>query len=610
MKFFKTFLASLLAFVVGCFVMYILSAMFLIGLLAIFTMPSYTPENDSVLRLDIGAITDSPEISPIGSIDFGTMSVRTTTSLLDALSALEYAAADPNIKGLYINLDQWTSVSGANLEELRQAVEQFKTGGKFVIAYSDTYSQMEYYIASAADKVYVNPEGTVDLRGLSMQVMFYKGLLDKLGIEPTVIRHGTYKAAVEPYITDKMSEANREQCRMLTESIWEAMKEQIAVSRGLDAGQIDEWINTLAITSARSAQAKGLVDGLMYRDQVEEIMKRLVYAPESDSLDAMQKIASAETDTTQLDTELTIVDFTAYAASLAPDIKNTSRNKLAIIYADGQIVDGEGEQTGTVGGDRVAELMARAREDENVKAVVLRVNSPGGSALAAEVMWREMELLRNSKPVVVSMGAYAASGGYYISCPADAIFADRFTLTGSIGVFGIYINAEKGLEDKLGITVDEVNTNTYSDMGSIFRSMSAPEKAYAQKMVEQVYDTFVKHVAAGRNLSVERVDAIGQGRVWSGIDAKNIGLVDELGGLKTAVAVAADRAGITNDFTIEEITPQQDTFTMLMKALGGVKTALIEKEAGEGFELYNRMMILKRTAGGVQARMPFDASIR
>ncbi len=608
MKFFKTFLASLLAFIAGCFVMYIISALLFIGMLAMFSMPSYTPAKNSVLRLNIGTITDSPKESPFGSIDFNSLSVRTTTSLLDALSALEYAASDPNIKGLYINLDEYTSVSGADMEELRQAVEQFKAGGKFVVAYSDTYSQMEYYLASVADKVYVNPEGTVDLHGLSMQVMFYKGLLDKLGIEPIVIRHGTYKAAVEPYISDRMSEANREQCRQIAESVWGAMTEQIAASRNLDAGQIDEWINTLAITSARSAQEKGLVDGLIYRDQMESLLGRLVCASGCDSLNCVQAITPD--DTAESDTKVTIVDFPDYAASLAPDMRNTSRNKLAIIYADGQIVDGEGQQQGAIGGEQIAGLLQKAREDEDIKAVVLRVNSPGGSALAAEVMWREVELLRAAKPVVVSMGAYAASGGYYISCPADVIFADRFTLTGSIGVFGMYFNAGRALEDKLGITVDGVNTNAYSDMGSIFRGLSALEKAYARKMVEQVYDTFVSHVAAGRNLSVERVDAIGQGRVWSGTDARNIGLVDELGGLKTAITVAADRAGITDDFRIEEITPQQDTFSMLMKAFGGIKTALIEKEAGEGFEIYNRMMILKRTQSGVQARMPFDASIR
>ena len=303
------------------------------------------------------------------------------------------------------------------------------------------------------------------------------------------------------------------------------------------------------------------------------------------------------------------MQFPQYAASLLPDMSKSGSDKVAVIYADGQIVDGEGGQNDVIGSEQIAGLLAEAREDDKIKAVVLRVNSPGGSALAAEVMWREVELLRQSKPVVVSMGAYAASGGYYISCPADVIFADNFTLTGSIGVFGMYMNAGKALKDKLGITVDGVNTNTYSDMGSVFRGMSAPEKAYAQNMVEQVYDTFVGHVAEGRNLTVQQVDAIGQGRVWSGRDAMRIGLVDEIGGLKSAVAVAADRAGIADDFRIEEITAPQDTFSMLLNALGGVKTALVKKELGEGFELYDKVMRIKRTEDGVQARMPFDAAI-
>ena len=285
MKFFKTFLASLLAFIVGCFAMYMLTIMIFAGLLAIFSSPAYTPKTDSVLRLNVGTVTDSPSAYPLGSIDFSSMSVRNSTSLLSALNALEYAATDPNIKGLYINLDDWTQVSGAALEELRGAVLQFKSSGKFVVAYGDSYSQMEYYLASAADKVYVNPQGTVDLHGLTMQVMFYKGLLDKLGVEPIVIRHGTYKAAVEPYITDRMSEANREQNKLLAETVWNSMLGEIAASRGLSAESIDEWINTLSITSARVAQEKGLVDGLLYKDQVEGILSRLVSMSGDDDTD-------------------------------------------------------------------------------------------------------------------------------------------------------------------------------------------------------------------------------------------------------------------------------------------------------------------------------------
>ena len=609
MKFFKTFLASLLAFIVGCFAMYMLTIMIFAGLLAIFSSPAYTPKTDSVLRLNVGTVTDSPSAYPLGSIDFSSMSVRNSTSLLSALNALEYAATDPNIKGLYINLDDWTQVSGAALEELRGAVLQFKSSGKFVVAYGDSYSQMEYYLASAADKVYVNPQGTVDLHGLTMQVMFYKGLLDKLGVEPIVIRHGTYKAAVEPYITDRMSEANREQNKLLAETVWNSMLGEIAASRGLSAEGIDEWINTLSITSARVAQEKGLVDGLLYKDQVEGILSRLVSMSGDDDTDMARKIEEAAADTVSGNADLEIVQFPQYAVSLLPDMSKSGSDKVAVIYADGQIVDGEGGQNDVIGSEQIAGLLAEAREDDKIKAVVLRVNSPGGSALAAEVMWREVELLRQSKPVVVSMGAYAASGGYYISCPADVIFADNFTLTGSIGVFGMYMNAGKALKDKLGITVDGVNTNTYSDMGSVFRGMLAPEKAYAQNMVEQVYDTFVGHVAEGRNLTVQQVDAIGQGRVWSGRDAMRIGLVDEIGGLKSAVAVAADRAGIAADFRIEEITAPQDTFSMLLNALGGVKTALVKKELGEGFELYDKVMRIKRTEDGVQARMPFDAAI-
>ena len=587
MNFFKTFLASLLAFVVANLVLGVLTLLVMMGfVMGLAAGGSHTTIGPgTVLKIDLaGAITDSPISSPLSSIDFGNFSVKSSNTILQCIEAIENAAVDDNIEGIYLN-PGWGSVSLANIEELRTALLHFKESGKFVVSYNEVYTQRDYYLCSVADKIYMNPEGGIMWQGMASNVMFYKGLLDKLGIQPEVLRHGSFKAAVEPFIMDRMSPENRLQMERLTGSIWNNLVGEIAVSRGIDSAALQQYASDLTLRTPEIALEKSIVDSLVYNDQMMSILNGLTgNDPESDD-----------------DPE--IVTLTEYIGAMKPVAHKLSRNAVAIVYADGEIVDGESFDN-KVGGATIAAKLADVRKDDDVKAVVLRVNSPGGSALAAEVMWREVELLRQEKPVVVSMGGTAASGGYYISCPADIILADKSTITGSIGVFGLLFNAEKGLRDKLGITVDVAKTNPSADMGVPFRALSQGERSYLMDQIEKVYSTFVGHVADGRNLSVEKVDEIAGGRVWSGVDALEIGLIDGFGGLKDAILLAADRAGIANDFRIIQAVDREDSFMMIFRSLTGVKSARLRSELGDAFVEYDHVKSIL-SQQGVQARMPY-----
>lgn len=590
MTFLKTFWAALLAFVVANILIGVLGVMIFAGVVTVLSSDSpITVNTNSILKIDLkDAITDAPDISPMGIIDFTTMKIKTSNTLLEVLNAIEYAAVDSNIKGIYLEINSGAPISLANCEELREALVKFKESGKFIVSYSEVYSQGKYYLASVSDKIYMNPEGGMSWQGMASNVMFYKGLLDKLGVQPEVLRHGSFKAAVEPFIMDKMSPENRLQMNRLLGSIWGTVVSDIASSRGIDSATLQTLASTLAIESPQQAVEHKLVDSLVYNDQMMEVLNALVGEDADD--------------------EPNFVSLGHYIGSMKPTVTKISKNKVAIIYADGEIIDGESVD-GKIGSETMARKLAEVRNDDNVKALVLRVNSPGGSALASEIMWREIELIKKDKPVVVSMGGVAASGGYYISAPADIILADRMTLTGSIGVFGLMFNAEKGLKDKLGITVDVVKTNPSADMGVPFRGLTPAERAYAMKGIERVYTTFVGHVAAGRNMSVEAVDEIGGGRVWSGMDASKIGLIDGFGGLKQAIALAADRAGIAQDYRISQIVDMEDSFTAIFRSLSkGIRSAKMQNELGDAFVHYNHLMSILETEG-VQARMPYIIDI-
>ena len=580
MNFFKTFLASLLAFFAANFVWFFLFLIVIGGVAALAGASTTIVEPKSVLKIDLAeSVVDQPVNDPLAGFDPMSMNVQKSVSNMQVMHAIEAAAQDENIEGIYINLTGTGTASAAMLEEMRNYIETFKNEGKFVIAYNEMYTQGGYYLASVADSIYLNPAGQLDWRGLAAQVMFYKGLLDKLGVEPQVFRHGTFKSAIEPYILNKMSPANRTQMETYINSIWGTIVEGIAESRNMSIDSLNMFASDLSAMQPEDALDKRMIDGLLYEDQVEDVMREKL------ALDA--------------DEDIPFVTLGEYIAA-KPYAPTYSDNKIEVIYAEGQIVSGTSEN-GTLGSETLADQLAEARMDEEVKAVVLRVNSPGGSALASEVMWREMELLRQQKPVIVSMGDYAASGGYYISAPADAIVADATTLTGSIGVFGMMFNAEKALQNKLGVTVDVAKSNPSADMGGVFRGVTSAEREFIMKGIEQVYTTFVNHVADGRNMTFDSVDAIGQGRVWTGSDGKRIGLVDQIGGLKYAIAIAADKAECIDDFMVRESLPEQTPLAAFLNSLQmRVSDRKIRKEMGVFYDDYCKLRALMENPG-VQA---------
>ncbi len=596
-NFFKTFFAALLAFVAANILLGMITIFILSGFVSSFqqkTTAAVTP--GTVLKIDFAEnITDSPTnpTLDIASLSSGSFGIVRNLSMLSVINAIKAAEADPNIDGIYINYTGPGNVSGtAQMEELRAALAEFGASGKFVVSYNDSYSQGLYWLCSVSDMVLMNPEGSFDWRGLASQVMFYKGLIDRLGVDVQVVRHGTYKAAVEPFITDKMSPANRQQMEALVGSMWKTIVGDVAEWRDIPAESLAAYADNLAIDSPAKARALGMVDSLMYADQVMSYLGSLV------------GLAESQTD------ELNIVTLGEYADLNKFSGKTISRNKVAIVYADGEIVDGESTYS-AIGGKTIAERLAEARKDKNVKAVVFRVNSPGGSALASEVMWREVSLLKAEKPVVVSMSNYAASGGYYISSPADSIIADRTTLTGSIGVFGLIVSARDALKNKAGITVDVAKTSPYADMGSMFRPLTKTETDYMQKSVEDVYSTFVNHVAAGRRMTFDEVDAIGQGRVWSGVEANGIGLVDSFGGLDVAIQTAARLGGVEDNYRVIEILEEENEFSALFNQLLSAKArsrVAVKDELGEALKYYDSVHNMIRR-NGVQARMPYDITI-
>ncbi len=580
MNFGKTFLAALLAFVVGSIATTLLWIMFwvaVVGALGSTSVP--TIQKNSILKIDLAEdIVDTPSTDPFGTIDFMTMEMKKELTLLSALRAIEAAATDDRIEGIYIRTAATSPVSSmAAIEELRRAIAEFKQSGKFVVAYNEVYGQGGYYLASVADSIYLYPEGGIDWRGLSAGVPFYKGLFDKIGVEfeiyrPTVC---TFKSAVEPYFLTKMSDDNREQMQRIVDSYWGTISTAVAEARGIQPDELQRLADNLSVATADDAVKFRLADKVLYEDQMAEVFDELGVARNSDEQHNMITLAT-------------------YASQVKPEAKSYSAPQVGVVYAAGTIVDGEG--TGKdIFGNSLAATLAQVRQNDDIKAVVLRVNSPGGSALASDVIWREMKLLQAEKPVIVSMGDYAASGGYYISCCADAIVANTTTLTGSIGVFGAFPVVEELMEKKLGITVDGVKTASSADFGQGFMGLGAmrpstpAERAYLMRSIDRIYEVFTGKVAAGRNLEIDKVLAISGGRVWSGVDALQNGLVDANGGLKEALAVAADKAGIADNFGITEITQDPDSFAALLSSINTRMQARFESDAlGELFGTYTK----------------------
>lgn len=545
MNFLKTFLAGVLAFVVGAILIFFFWIFLLLGLAGSMSKSVTLPE-EAVLKIDLAdMIVDAPSADPLAGIDLMTLQTRRQLPLLKVLQTLEAAAADDHIRGIYLRMGFNENVAGtALLEELRAALAEFRASGKFVVSYNENYSQAQYYLASVADRIYIQPEGGLSWYGLSSNTMFFKGLFDKLDLRAEVFRPTAckYKSAVEPFILDGMSPANREQMQTLVDSMWGTISSEVCASRGIDSLDMRRMTDNLEVSLASEALAHGFVDGILYEDQMEDVFAELGLSEDYD-----------------------FISLGDYASMVGVDMNNLSADRVAVLYAQGQIVDGEGYGE-EIYGNTLAAKIAELRDDERVKAVVVRVNSPGGSALASDVIWREMELLREVKPVIVSMGSYAASGGYYISCPADVIVADRLTLTGSIGVFGMILDPREALKNKLGITFDGVRSNTSSDFLTT-GPLTPLQRGMIMRGVDQVYGTFTEHVSEGRNLPLERVLEIAGGRVWSGQQALGVGLIDTYGGLKMAIAMAVDKAGLGENFRVVEVKDQPTGIAAVLSSL-------------------------------------------
>ena len=545
------------------------------------------PKN-TVLQLKFDeAITDRSSNNPLENFNIYSMKSGESLGLNDILDNIKKAKSDENIKGIYLDLGT-LSTGIATLEEIRNALIDFKNSKKFIISYAEGYSQKAYYLASVSDKIYLNPQGTIDFKGLGGEIMFYKGLLEKLDVNVQIIRHGKFKSAVEPFILDKMSKPNREQTLKYLNSIWEHLLSGISESRKISINELNAIADSFKIQKAEDAVTCKLADKLMYKDEIIAELRSRLGIKENDKISMMS------------------INKYMNAPDKLRKISKT-KDKIAVIYAIGEIEGGNGNDK-TIGSERISEAIRCARLDSNVKAVVLRVNSPGGSALASDVIWREVVLTKKVKPIVASMGDVAASGGYYISCAASKIIADPNTITGSIGVFGMIPNFKGLLNNKLGITMDYVKTNNHADFGTVYRPMTVEEKEFYQTDVENIYHSFISHVAEGRGMTVAQVDSIGQGRVWCGVDAKEIGLIDEFGGLDKAIETAAKLAKIS-DYKLQSLPLQKDAFTKIIENItGNSEDVLLKKELGDAYEYFQYIQSIKNMKG-VQARLPYMINI-
>lgn len=584
------FLGNVLATIVGIFVFTMLFFFGIIIIGAIFGSEeeSIDVKENSVIELNLEEIQND-YAGKYSDPWVTAFSDKKHIGLMDVISAIEAAKTDNNIKGISI-LNNNSSLGMAQSKAVRDALEDFKKSGKFVMAYANTYSQKEYYLNSVANTIYLNPVGDLDFKGLSSDLLFFKDFQDKTGIKMEVIRHGKYKSAVEPFLENKMSEANREQITALLNSIWNSVVTDIAKSRHVSVQKLNEIANGLLARTPEMAKAQKLVDVVAYEDEYHNAIKKIL------------KVDSKE--------EYESVSITDYAHKfITTSIPTDATDEIAIIYAQGEIQSGEGDVT-IIGEGAMRRSISEARNNDDVKAVVLRIDSPGGNALTSDLIWREIELTKKVKPVVVSMGNYAASGGYYIACNANKIFAENNTITGSIGVFGILPNFS-GLTTKMGIHSEQVKTHENSGNYNPFAPIDEKFKAVTTEGVEQIYKTFVSHVAQGRKMTFAQVDAIAQGRVWTGSDAIKIGLVDKIGGLNEAIKEAARLAKIKT-YTTQNYPEYKKNFDDFLENFPFAKTKerFIKEEIGE--ENYKVMEQIKRAQNykGIQARMPFEISIQ
>ncbi len=593
-SFLKYTLATITGFLIVNIFIFILFFI-LFGAALAFSSHTVSVQKNSVLTIRLDTpIDDRASDNPLDNIDLLSISTQPNLGLNKILASIEYASFDDNIRGIYLNINdiQGTFRALATTQEIRNALQKFKESGKFIYSYSNLgYSQLGYYLATVADSIFVNPETPFTLSGISSSVTFYKETLEKLGIQPEIVKVGKFKSAVEPFIATEMSNANREQVKKYLDSSWSNIIKGISTSRNIPTDSINALTDRLNFYTTQQFTTWGYFDKAIYEDQMLAFLKKACGTAPDQKLHQIQ-----------------LTDYQKVVSSFENQSYNP--NKIAIIYAQGEIGL---EQTAKSIGPDLTKSIRKARLDKNTKAIVLRVNSPGGSALTSDIIWREVHLAQQEKPVIVSMGDVAASGGYYISCAADTIVAEPTTLTGSIGIFGIFFSGEKLIKDKLGISTDVVKTNKYSDFGGTYplpipissRPLSTYEKNILQNYVNQGYETFLSRVMAGRNLTHDELDAIAQGRVWTGEDAQQIGLVDILGGLEDAIRIAANKAEIDQYMLVEYPTLENPIEQLLYQLTGGIKTQILQKEMGSFYSTWSQ---LKEVIShqGILARLPFD----
>jgi protease-4 len=582
-SFFKTVLATFVAIIIAALVLFLVG----VGIISVITSASQSQTSikpNSIFQLSLsGQVVERAEDNPFNTLLGAYTDEDVSMGLNDILTAIHKAKTNDNIKGIYIKAGALMAAP-ATLREIREALIDFKTSGKFVYAYGNVYTQGAYYIASAADKVYLNPAGMLNWQGLSAQTTFYKGALDKLGVNVQVVRVGTFKSAVEPFIVTKMSDANRLQVTSFMGSIWKTLLTDVSASRHIPIDSLNAYADRdMTFQPASQDVADHLVDSLLYDDGIQTLLKNKAGIEASASIPFVKLSAMKD----------------------AEENTSFSKDKIAIVYAAGEI---DGTSTSGINSEKLVKTLAEVRNDDNIKAVILRVNSPGGSALGSELIWREVSLIKAKKPIFVSMGDYAASGGYYISCDADTIIAQPNTITGSIGVFGLIPDVQ-GLAKKIGISFDEVNTNKQSDMPNLTRPFTPEERDIMQAYVNNTYETFVDHVAQGRHTTPDAIKKIAEGRVWTGEQAKQNGLVDVLGNLHDAVTLIAKRAHLTK-YNIAVYPKQKSFVEKLMDNLNTDVTEHVQKvQLGEFYPYFKQLHEIIRMQG-VQARLPYYLQIK
>ena len=580
------FLKNIFSTVIGILLSFLIIILIIAGVATISSQKNTSTkklDEKHFLKIDLSKeVVERTSTNPFSNLDPMNIEANQQLSLKTILDNIEKAKTDENIVGIYIN-SPIVNAGMSKAEEIRNKLLEFKETKKPIVAYNEVYAMKSYYLSSVADRLYINPMGIIDHKGMYTTLMFFKGLLEKLNIDLQIFRLGKFKSAIEPFTLEKMSDSNRKQLKLLLKSVNNNIIDSIASQRGISKIKIHKDANQLKLSSAEICLEENYVDGILYEDQVKDTLKMLLGKD-----------------------KLKFISINKYS-NVKTKKKEISRNKIAIVYANGGINSGKGDEN-SIGSITTSKAIEKARKDEKVKAIVLRINSGGGSALASDVIWRETVLAKNEKPLVVSFGDVAASGGYYIACAADKIFASPTSITGSIGVFGMIPNMNEFYKSNFGITFDTVKTNNSADMG-IYRKLTSFEKQKIQQGIEDVYETFISRVSEGRDISTKQVDNIGQGRVWSGYDAKKIGLIDEFGGLEKAIESAAALAEIEEYRTIS-LPKQKDPFTEFLDGLNQTKLSDI---LSDELDLINKKDIttIKEMIKSekIQTRLPYILSL-